>query len=234
MSSGKWWPSCLNINVLNIITDYAANIYTCTIYTLACMDYMDRNVRCPQKAVKLNHSLTRLKRPSYVHVFALYIISQHWNNTGFLKLLIFPETIVTKFITQFVSQVKLSELYNEYIYRWNELIYLNFVRIAMQFFMKCEWPLVISHRWPCTKWVSPLLTVWRYHSLEPGIGSDNGLAPFRRQAIIWTIADRAIDMMISQFTVIFAVQISENIQQFLYARRKPDVLWYGVVRPSIC
>ena len=25
---------------------------------MACMDYMDPDVRCPQKAIKLNHSLT--------------------------------------------------------------------------------------------------------------------------------------------------------------------------------
>ena len=40
-------------------------------------------------------------------------------------------------------------------------------------------------------------------------------------------------MMISHFTVIFDVQICEKFN-FLYARRKPDVLWYGMVRPSIC
>ena len=32
----------------------------------ACMDYMDPDVRCPQKAVKLNHSLTPIVYIKYI------------------------------------------------------------------------------------------------------------------------------------------------------------------------
>ena len=36
------------------------------------------------------------------------------------------------------------------------------------------------------------------HNIHPGIGLDNGLAPKRREAIVWTNADQFIDAYMRQ------------------------------------
>ena len=67
VSSAKWQPSCLGLNVLNqeymiISNALESHLLHKSLFLgdwLACMDYMDPDVCCPRKVVKLIHSLTR-------------------------------------------------------------------------------------------------------------------------------------------------------------------------------
>ena len=51
---------------------------------MACMDYMDPDVRCPKKAVKLNNSLTHSL--ILVHFWHIMAILEGWVRDGKLRM----------------------------------------------------------------------------------------------------------------------------------------------------